>query len=131
MQGVKLVFGPNWMIFGFWLYIVKLPALKHFFFIISEKLLNLDLLTFEQGGIFIVPHPMWHGLRFLRSYPRNRPLLSLYFFTTFCLFKIEVSSYIITRVIGSNDNKHDLLYWLILLLPQTMTKKIFNKKIPK
>jgi hypothetical protein len=32
--------------------------------------------TFQQGGIFIVPHPLWHGTLVFQSYPKDRPIQS-------------------------------------------------------
>jgi hypothetical protein len=34
------------------------------------------LRAFKQGGIFIVPHLLWHGAQFFRSYPKDRPIQS-------------------------------------------------------
>jgi hypothetical protein len=53
-----------------WLFTVLRPALEYFTLygdvtIVGEGLQNLGLCSalraFEQGGIFIVPHLMWHG----------------------------------------------------------------------
>ena len=45
--------------------------------ITGEGLQNLDLCSalraFEQGGIFIVPHLLWHGPRSFRSHTKDRP----------------------------------------------------------
>jgi hypothetical protein len=32
------------------------------------------LRAFEQGGIFIVPHLLWHGPSFFRSHPKDHPI---------------------------------------------------------
>jgi hypothetical protein len=48
------------------------------FTIAGEGLQNLGLCSalraFEEGGIFIVPHLLWHWARFFRSHPENPPL---------------------------------------------------------
>jgi hypothetical protein len=51
-----------------WLFIVLRPAQEYLYgdvTITGEGLQNLDLCSalraFEQGGIFIVPHLLWHG----------------------------------------------------------------------
>jgi hypothetical protein len=56
--------------------------LKNFSLTIAgEGLQNLGLCSalrdFEQGGIFIVPHLLWHGTsRFIRSHLKDRPIQS-------------------------------------------------------
>jgi hypothetical protein len=48
--------------------------------ITGERLQNLGLCSalraFEQRGIFIVPHLLWHGPRFFRSHPKDHPIQS-------------------------------------------------------
>jgi hypothetical protein len=48
-----------------WLFTVLRPAQEYFTYITGEGLQNLGLCSalraFEQGGIFIVPHLLWHG----------------------------------------------------------------------
>jgi hypothetical protein len=48
-----------------WLFIVLRPAQDGYVTITGEGLQNLVLCSalraFEQGGIFIVPHLLWHG----------------------------------------------------------------------
>jgi hypothetical protein len=35
------------------------------------------LRAFEQGGFFILQHLLWHGSRFFRFHPKDRPIQSL------------------------------------------------------
>jgi hypothetical protein len=56
-----------------WLHVfILLPAQEYF----TEGLQNVGLCSvlraFEQGGIFIVPHLLWHGASvFFRSHPKE------------------------------------------------------------
>jgi hypothetical protein len=47
--------------------------------ITGEGLQNFGLCSalraFEQGGIFIVPHLLWHGPRFFLSHPKDHPII--------------------------------------------------------
>jgi hypothetical protein len=49
--------------------------------IIGERLQNLGLCSasraIEQGGIFVVPHLLWHGPPFFRSHLKGSPIQSL------------------------------------------------------
>jgi hypothetical protein len=63
-----------------WLFTVLRPAQKFFTFMETSGLQNLGpcsaLRAFEQGGIFIVPHLLWHGASVLRSHQKDRPIQS-------------------------------------------------------
>ena len=48
-------------------------------------------MTFEQGGIFIVPHLLWHGTSFLCSHSMNRSIV--YYFVALSEKQVVMRTY--------------------------------------
>jgi hypothetical protein len=63
-----------------WLFTVLCRLIYGDITIAGEGLQNLGLCSalkaFEQGGIFIVPHLLWHGTSVFPVHPKDRPIQS-------------------------------------------------------
>jgi hypothetical protein len=58
-----------------WLFTVLSPAQEFFTCMETSPSPINGCRAFEQGGIFIMPHLLWHRARFFRSHPKDHPIL--------------------------------------------------------